>query len=151
MGVGELFNFAAYAFAPASLVTPLGALSVLITAVLASHYLNEQMNVIAKLGCVLCITGSTMIVLHAPSEGEILSLQHLGTMIMTPGFMFYLCVVISGSSFLIACVVPRHGEHNVVVYVLICSMIGSLSVMCCKGKITLKGFLTIYNKIKLYS
>ena len=29
MGVGEGFNFAAYAFAPASLVTPLGALSIL--------------------------------------------------------------------------------------------------------------------------
>lgn len=28
--VGEIFNFAAYAFAPAILVTPLGALSVLI-------------------------------------------------------------------------------------------------------------------------
>lgn len=31
MGFGEAFNFAAYAFAPASLVTPLGALSVLVT------------------------------------------------------------------------------------------------------------------------
>jgi drug/metabolite transporter (DMT)-like permease len=34
MGVGEACNFAAYAFAPASLVTPLGALSVLVTYVL---------------------------------------------------------------------------------------------------------------------
>jgi hypothetical protein len=31
VGIGELCNFAAYAFAPASLVTPLGALSVLVT------------------------------------------------------------------------------------------------------------------------
>ena len=31
MGVGEACNFIAYAFAPASLVTPLGALSVLVT------------------------------------------------------------------------------------------------------------------------
>lgn len=30
VGVGEVSNFAAYAFAPAILVTPLGALSVLI-------------------------------------------------------------------------------------------------------------------------
>lgn len=34
VGVGEGFNFAAYAFAPASLVTPLGALSILVAAVL---------------------------------------------------------------------------------------------------------------------
>lgn len=30
MGIGEAANFAAYAFAPATLVTPLGALSVLV-------------------------------------------------------------------------------------------------------------------------
>lgn len=30
VGVGELCNFAAYGFAPATLVTPLGAISVLI-------------------------------------------------------------------------------------------------------------------------
>jgi hypothetical protein len=34
--VGEGLNFGAYAFVPASLVTPLGALSVLVTAVLVS-------------------------------------------------------------------------------------------------------------------
>lgn len=33
VGIGEACNFAAYAFAPASLVTPLGALSVLVTLV----------------------------------------------------------------------------------------------------------------------
>ncbi|GFQ92252.1 hypothetical protein TNCT_93971 [Trichonephila clavata] len=31
MGIGEAANFAAYAFAPASLVTPLGVLSVLVS------------------------------------------------------------------------------------------------------------------------
>lgn len=31
VGIGEACNFAAYAFAPASLVTPLGALSVIVT------------------------------------------------------------------------------------------------------------------------
>lgn len=48
MGIGEAANFVAYAFAPASLVTPLGALSVLISAVLASRYLNEKLNLLGK-------------------------------------------------------------------------------------------------------
>lgn len=48
VAVGEAANFAAYAFAPASLVTPLGALSVLISAVLASKYLNEKLNLLGK-------------------------------------------------------------------------------------------------------
>lgn len=38
MVVGEVANFAAYTFAPPILVTPLGALSVLIGAVLASFF-----------------------------------------------------------------------------------------------------------------
>lgn len=48
MAIGEAANFAAYTFAPASLVTPLGALSVLISTVLASKYLNEKLNLLGK-------------------------------------------------------------------------------------------------------
>ena len=48
MGVGEAANFIAYAFAPASLVTPLGALSILVSAVLASKYLDERLNLLGK-------------------------------------------------------------------------------------------------------
>ncbi len=66
MGVGEAANFAAYAFVPASLVTPLGALSVVVTAVLASYFLGERLNVIGKLACLLCLLGSTVTILHAP-------------------------------------------------------------------------------------
>lgn len=48
VGVGEAVNFIAYAFAPASLVTPLGALSVLVSTVLTSKYLNERLNLLGK-------------------------------------------------------------------------------------------------------
>lgn len=48
VGVGEMANFAAYAFAPASVVTPLGALSVLFTAILATKFLHERLNLLGK-------------------------------------------------------------------------------------------------------
>jgi drug/metabolite transporter (DMT)-like permease len=64
--IGEGANFAAYTFVPASLVTPLGALSVLVTAILASYFLKEKLNLLGKLSCVLCILGSTVTVIHAP-------------------------------------------------------------------------------------
>ncbi|KAJ8985274.1 hypothetical protein NQ317_007061 [Molorchus minor] len=57
MGIGEAANFAAYAFAPASLVTPLGALSVLVSAILASKFLKETMNLVGKLGCLFVYPG----------------------------------------------------------------------------------------------
>lgn len=46
--------------------------------------------------------------------------------------MFAVCVV--GSSLvLIFAVAPQYGQKNVLVYILICSVIGSLSVSCVKG------------------
>ena len=59
MGAGEVANFAAYAFAAATLVTPLGALSVLVSAILSSYFLNERLNLHGKIGCFLSILGST--------------------------------------------------------------------------------------------
>lgn len=63
---GEVANFAAYAFAPASLVTPLGALSILVSAVLAHFMLGEKLHMLGIMGCVLCVMGSVIIILHAP-------------------------------------------------------------------------------------
>ncbi|CAG9578872.1 unnamed protein product [Danaus chrysippus] len=48
MGAGEAANLIAYAFAPAALVTPLGALSVLVAAVLSSKLLNEKLYFLGK-------------------------------------------------------------------------------------------------------
>ena len=48
VGVGEGANFLAYAFAPALLVTPLGALSIIVSAVLPSQFLNENLNLLGK-------------------------------------------------------------------------------------------------------
>lgn len=48
VGIGEAANLLAYAFAPAALVTPLGALSVLVAAVLSSRFLRERLNFIGK-------------------------------------------------------------------------------------------------------
>lgn len=46
MGIGEAANFGAYVFAPATLVTPLGALSILVSALLAPIFLNEVFYVL---------------------------------------------------------------------------------------------------------
>jgi uncharacterized membrane protein len=133
VGIGEMANFCAYAFAPASLVTPLGALSVLISAILANKYLNENLNLLSKIGCVLCLLGSTVIVIHAPKEGQIDSLDQIALMLAEPTFVSYLMFVSFSSFILMAFYAPRYGSHNVLIYILICSLIGSLSVMSCKG------------------
>ncbi|XP_021483447.1 magnesium transporter NIPA3 isoform X3 [Meriones unguiculatus] len=84
MAAGEAANFAAYIFAPATLVTPLGALSVLISAILSSYFLNERLNIHGKIGCILSILGSTVMVIHAPQEGEVASLREMEMKLRDP-------------------------------------------------------------------
>lgn len=83
--IGEIANFAAYAFAPAILVTPLGALSVLIGAVLGSYFLKEELGVLGKLGCATCLIGSVIIVLHAPPDKEVGSIEEILSYALQPG------------------------------------------------------------------
>lgn len=49
------------------------------------------------------------------------------------GFIVYAVCVVGSSLVLIFAVAPRFGQKNVLVYILICSVIGSLSVSCVKG------------------
>lgn len=90
MGLGELCNFAAYGFAPATLVTPLGALSVLVSAIMASYLLNENLNQIGKIGCFLTAIGSTVMVIHAPKEGEVKSVEELLIKMKSAGKINYI-------------------------------------------------------------
>ncbi|XP_040998920.1 uncharacterized protein LOC121244776 isoform X3 [Juglans microcarpa x Juglans regia] len=84
MIVGELANFVAYMFAPAVLVTPLGALSIIVSAVLAHFFLKEKLRKMGIVGCVLCIVGSTLIVLHAPSELSLSSVEEIWELATQP-------------------------------------------------------------------
>lgn len=120
MIVGEVANFVAYIYAPAVLVTPLGALSIIVryvlklydccyrrwtetflvrlvdfsslthamnrkSAVLAHFMLKERLQQMGILGCVSCIVGSVVIVLHAPEEHTPGSVQEVWKLATEPG------------------------------------------------------------------
>eukprot|EP00039_Didymoeca_costata_P022897 m.5505 g.5505 ORF g.5505 m.5505 type:complete len:319 (+) comp3318_c0_seq2:306-1262(+) len=131
---GEIANFAAYGFAPAMLVTPLGALSVIVSAVLASMILKEKLLLLGKLGCGLCIIGSTIIVLNAPAEKQFQSVEEITIKMETNrAFQLYCLMVISSCVVLIYHYSPLIGKSNVFVYVSVCSLVGSISVIGVKG------------------
>ncbi|KAM5272251.1 magnesium transporter NIPA3 [Ctenodactylus gundi] len=133
MGAGEAANFAAYAFAPATLVTPLGALSVLISALLSSYFLNEHLNIHGKIGCILCILGSMVMVIHAPREEEVTSLHEMEMKLRNPGFISFAVIITLISLVLILIVSPKKGQSNILIYISICSLIGAFSVSSVKG------------------
>ncbi|CAO2639706.1 Magnesium transporter NIPA3 [Lemmus lemmus] len=133
VGAGEAANFAAYAFAPATLITPLGALSVLVSAILSSYFLNEHLNIHGKIGCILSILGSTVMVIHAPQEEEVTSLHEMEIKLRDPGFVCFALIVSVISLVLIVLVAPKKGQTNILVYIAICSLIGAFSVSSAKG------------------
>ncbi|XP_066366097.1 probable magnesium transporter NIPA3 isoform X2 [Miscanthus floridulus] len=128
MIVGEIANFVAYAFAPAVLVTPLGALSIIVSAVLAHFILNERLHALGVLGCVMCIAGSVVIVIHAPQEQEITSVREIWNMATQPAFLLYVASVIVIVFVLLFYFSPLYGQSNVLIYTAICSLMGSLSM-----------------------
>ncbi|KAL4912813.1 magnesium transporter NIPA-domain-containing protein [Aspergillus aurantiobrunneus] len=144
LALGEGANFAAYAFAPAILVTPLGALSVLIGAVLGSYFLKERLGVLGKLGCAMCLLGSVVIVLHAPPDEPVETIDEILHYALQPGFLIYCLAVAIFATVMIYRVAPIYGKKNPLIYISICSTVGSVSVMSVKAfgialKLTLGG------------
>ncbi|KAI9721719.1 MAG: hypothetical protein M1812_002054 [Candelaria pacifica] len=142
--LGEISNFAAYAFAPAILVTPLGALSVLIGAVLGTYFLKEELGTLGKLGCAICLIGSVIIVLHAPPDKEIQTIDEILDYAIQPGFLLYCAVIAVFATVMVYRVAPRYGKQNPLIYLSICSTVGSISVMSVKAfgialKLTIAG------------
>lgn len=108
MALGELANFTAYMYSPASLVTPLGALSVVVTCILSVYFLDEKLNLFCKLGVILAVLGSIFIVLHAPKSKQINSLDELYiNYISQPAFVGYACIVVT----MMMCLSLVQNEH----------------------------------------
>ncbi|KAM6501524.1 DUF803 domain containing protein [Amanita muscaria] len=133
MIVGELCNFAAYAFVEAIVVTPLGALSVVVCAILSSIFLKETLTFFGWLGCSLCILGSIIIALNGPQEPSVGEIKVFQTMFLSPGFLTWGLSLIAASLFIIFYVGPRWGKQQMIWYILVCSMIGGISVSVTTG------------------
>lgn len=133
MILGEILNFAAYAFTDAILVTPLGALSVVITTILSAIFLKERLSMVGKVACFLCIVGSVVIVMNAPQSSSVANIQEMQHFVIHPAFLTYAGVIIVGSVIVAFWLGPKYGNKNMLVYISICSWIGGLSVVSIQG------------------
>jgi len=55
------------------------------SAILSSFFLNEKLNLHGKMGCLLSILGSTVMVIHAPQEEEVETLNEMSHKLGDPG------------------------------------------------------------------
>ncbi|XP_064413636.1 magnesium transporter NIPA1 [Latimeria chalumnae] len=133
MALGQIGNFLAYNSAPAVLVTPLGALGVPFGSVLASYLLQEKLNLLGKLGCLLSCAGSIVFIIHAPKSENVTSRVELEEKLTDPVFLGYLCMILLLLVLLLFWIAPAYGTTNILVYISICSLLGSFTVPSSKG------------------
>ncbi|CAO2167267.1 unnamed protein product [Urochloa humidicola] len=95
--------------------------------------LKEKLHIFGMLGCVLCVVGSTTIVLHAPQERAIESVAEVWDLATEPAFLSYAAIVLAATFVLIYYFIPQYGQTHIMVYIGVCSLVGSLSVMSVKA------------------
>ncbi|XP_068425975.1 NIPA-like protein 2 [Clinocottus analis] len=132
MGVGELGNFAAYGFAPASLIAPLGCVSVIASAVISVLFLKETVRVSDIVGGALAITGTYVLVTFAPHATSHITAQLIHYYVMSWYFLVYLLVEVLLFCALLYAYKRRKVKHIVVVMLLV-ALLASLTVISVKA------------------
>ena len=114
-------------------MTPMGALSVVVCAILSTIFLKERLSFVGKVGCFNCIIGSVVIAVNAPQQSSVARIEDMKRWVVTPGFLSYAGVIIVACAVIGIWVAPKYGKKTMMVYITICSLIGGLSVVATQG------------------
>lgn len=129
MIAGEVGNFAAFGFASPTVVSPLGATAVIVNAVLAVFFLREAFFLRSLLGLLLTVGGSVVVVLFSPPSVDRLSVHEFIALVKEPSAIIYLACV-AGAIAVLAMLEPRFGHRWLLVNLGLCSLLGSITVLC---------------------
>ncbi|EDO45127.1 predicted protein, partial [Nematostella vectensis] len=132
MVLGEVGNFSAYGFAPASLVAPLGTTTVIANAVIAVVFLKEKIRYQDVFGVLLAIVGAFLLITFSTKDYAELTGQELAFYMKQWPFLFYLVIEIVAFCVLLY-VQMRYNLENVVVFLLLVALLGSLTVISAKA------------------
>ena len=131
--MGEICNFSAYAFQPAIVVAPLGALSVAVSAVLSSWLLKERLSFSGSVGITQCIFGSVLIVLYAPVTNTTQTVDEFFSYVLQPGFLVYSSICLGIYIYLVYFAAKKYGQSQPAVFISIVAIVGSYLVLSAQG------------------
>lgn len=132
MGIGELGNFAAYGFAPASLIAPLGCVSVIASAVISVVFLKETVRASDIIGGTLAITGTYVLVTFAPHTSTHITAHLVQYYAISWHFLLYLFIEVVVFCILLYLYKRRNVKHIVIVMLLV-ALLASLTVISVKA------------------
>lgn len=112
--VGEMGNFLAYGFAPASIVSPLGVVALVSNCVIAPIFFKEVFRHRDFWGVIIAITGAVTVVLSAQTEETKLGPHEVWGAITTMEFEIYMgisCALMA----LLMWLSPRYGSRTILI------------------------------------
>ncbi|XP_045661836.1 NIPA-like protein 2 isoform X1 [Ursus americanus] len=132
MAVGETGNFAAYGFAPITLIAPLGCMSVTGSAIISVMFLKENLRASDLLGMTLAFAGTYLLVNFAPSRSQSISAKTVQYYFIGWQFLIYVILEI-----LIFCTLlyfhKRKGMKHMVILLTLVALLASLTVISVKA------------------
>ncbi|KAF9509487.1 hypothetical protein BS47DRAFT_1301379 [Hydnum rufescens UP504] len=137
MNIGEFGNFLSYAYAPASVVAPLGAFALIANCLFAPLLLKEKFRPRDVLGLALCIVGVVTIVLASKSSDVRLDPDGLIHAVSQRLFIVYSVVCIILASILALLSDRPVGHQHVWIDLGLCALFGGYTVLSTKGISTL--------------
>lgn len=112
--VGEMGNFLAYGFAPASIVSPLGVVALVSNCVIAPIFFKETFRPRDFWGVIIAIGGAVTVVLSAKQEETKLGPHEVWDAITTMEFEIYMGVSCSLIA-LLMWLSPRYGNRTILI------------------------------------
>lgn len=126
--VGEMGNFLAYGFAPASIVSPLGVVALISNCVIAPIFFKEQFRKRDFWGVVVAVGGAVTVVLSASTKETKLAPHDVWVHITTMGFEIYMGVTF-GLIVLLMWLSPRYGNRSILIDLSLVGLFG-MSMRC---------------------
>ncbi|KAK9425409.1 hypothetical protein SUNI508_13017 [Seiridium unicorne] len=132
MTIGEMGNFLAYGFAPASIVSPLGVVALVSNCVIAPIFFGEIFRKRDFWGVIIAIAGAVVVVLSAKQEETKLEPHDVWDAISTLEFEIYLAISIS----LIVVLMwasPKYGNRTILIDLGLVGLFGAYTALSTKG------------------
>ncbi|KAJ6132479.1 Magnesium transporter NIPA [Penicillium samsonianum] len=132
MVVGEMGNFMAYGFAPASIVSPLGVVALISNCIIAPCLLKEQFRKRDLWGVLVSIAGAVVVVLSAKSSEEQIGPHEIWVNITRWEFELYLGLT---TSLIIGLMWASHqyGSRSILIDVGLVALFGGYTALSTKG------------------
>ncbi|KAL8220589.1 UNVERIFIED_CONTAM: NIPA-like protein 3 [Gekko kuhli] len=129
---GELGVFSAYAFAPLSLIVPLGAVSVIATAIIGIIFIKEKWKPKEFLSCGLAVVGTYLLITFGPNSHETMTGENITKHLVSWPFLLYTLVEIILFCLLLYFYKERKANYIVVILLLV-ALLGSMTAITVKA------------------